>query len=99
MATAQTTSPQLSNMNATHVAMDTKVRAMSAVVHFLDTDLTSERCARSQGDDDAWSFEWGSFHGGDHRVTTTCTNGAVVRSFRVDLVLGKVTTVAGRGER
>ena len=90
---------KLSNMNATHVAMDTKVRALSAVAHFLDTDLTSERCARDQGDDDAWSFEWDRFHGGDHHVTSTCTNGAVVRSFRVDLILGKVTAVAGRSGR
>lgn len=76
----------------TRVDLSTQIAAESAVAHHLDTDLTRERTARNQGDQDAWSFRWESCTGGVHRVAARSLGVRI--TFAVDLVLGTIVEVA-----
>lgn len=76
----------------TRVDLTTQIAAESAVAHHLGTDITAERCARWEGDQDAWSFHWENCTGGVHRVTARSLGVRI--TFAVDLVLGTVVEVA-----
>jgi hypothetical protein len=72
----------------TRVSMTAKIQATAAVAAHLDTDLTTERIRRNDGDCDAWTFRWLAHRAGDHHVAAESLGVRII--FAVDTTCGRV---------